>query len=578
MNANKLLKTFILRQKRKILVGILATAMVGLTELFTGSLFKFLTNTITRFPQADSGETISKLPLKLNIDLPLLDHKIKIINTTLKGSNEILHGLLVIALVFFTLYFFQTLFLYIREVYMNSAVQRILQDFKNTIYRRLLKLPYSYFNRNQTGDIVSRVTYDVTTLNDIINLLIEISRAGVYMLLFIPVMFFINWQLAIFTVLFFPLSFFIIHIITKRIKKVSKKITDNVGDYTAFLENRINQTRLIKSLGTEEQEKQVFANLVEENYQHNLKLIRLKYLLKPSNELFGILGVTFVFIFFANQLVKGSSNIGDVAFFLYLVKTSYKPFKKVAQALGDLHVALVSTNKIARLFNELPEEPKLPKSEGKISEVHSVEFRKVIFGYTEDNTILNELNLNMVKGEIIGITGDTGVGKTTLANLLMGFFRPRSGYIMINHKDYRGMPLKQLRKIVGLVSNNTDVLPGTLRDNLLYGTRASDSDIMQYAEFLGIQSPTELDEKIGTGGKKISSGTRQKIALVRAFLRKPSIMIIDEGITNIEKEAYDYVMLQLKQFDMALIITRSQQILSITDCNYKLINGRLEKL
>jgi len=211
-STSKRLYKYIVKQKKKILLGVLATLLMSLVELFTGSMLKFLTNLIDKFTGsfAEGIDKAAKLPVKYNIKMPLTGEKVNIVNNTLKGSDEIFQGMLMLCLVFIALYFFLALFNYLRRVFMNAATQRILQTFKADIYNKILKLPYSFFRNNKTGDVVSRITYDVTTLSEIIDLLIEVARASVYILVFIPVMIAMSWQLSIFTILFFLIS--IVHL------------------------------------------------------------------------------------------------------------------------------------------------------------------------------------------------------------------------------------------------------------------------------------------------------------------------------------------------------------------------------
>ena len=170
-NNSRRLYNYVIKQKRLILWGVLATLLMSLVELATGAMLKFITNLVDKFSGSLSDGVLktAKLPIKYNVKNPITHERIEFFNTTLKGSHEIFKGMLYLCGAFLVLYFVFALFNYLRRVYMNAATQLILKDFKSDIYKKLLRLPYGFFQQNKTGDLVSRITYDVTTLNEIID-------------------------------------------------------------------------------------------------------------------------------------------------------------------------------------------------------------------------------------------------------------------------------------------------------------------------------------------------------------------------------------------------------------------------
>lgn len=325
-NNSRRLYNYVIKQKRLILWGVLATLLMSLVELATGAMLKFITNLVDKFSGSLSDGVLktAKLPIKYNVKNPITHERIEFFNTTLKGSHEIFKGMLYLCGAFLVLYFVFALFNYLRRVYMNAATQLILKDFKSDIYKKLLRLPYGFFQQNKTGDLVSRITYDVTTLNEIIDLLIEVARALIYIVVFIPVMFVMSWQLALFTILYFPIAVVFIEFLTRKIKRVSKHLTDNVGDYTAYLEEKINGIKLVKSFRKEQDEERQFESLITENFKHNLKYIKLKFALNPGSDFLGMIVLSIVYVFYCYKLSNGQADLGDFVFFLYLVNTAYK--------------------------------------------------------------------------------------------------------------------------------------------------------------------------------------------------------------------------------------------------------------
>lgn len=571
--AFRLLWRFLVKQKSRILAGVFATIMIGLMELLTGAFLKFLTNTVTKIEGLNSGGEELKIPVKLNLDLDLIGEKIRIIDRTLSGPEQIFRGILVISVTFFILYLFQALFQYAREVYMNLAIEKVLQDFKSKIFAAVMGAPVKFFNTNSTGDVISRITYDVAVLTDTINILVEISRTFIYMLMFIPAMFLINTRFALYTVIFFPVSFILIRIVARIIKRSSRDVSDNVGDYTAFLEERINRLRLIKTSRAERAEQASFDQLVEKNYRFRRRLILQRFFLKPSNELLGILVLAILFVFFSSHLLAGQSNVGDVAFFLYLVKTSFKPVKKVAQAVGDLNMALISTGKIERLFGEEQERTGGSHTLGG-APVTEILISNAKFGYN-GRAVIDGLSLEMKRGDRIVITGESGAGKTTLCSLLVLLNEPGPGQVMLNGIDITSLPPAEVRSAIALVSGEMPLIPGTIRENVLYGTGAGDDDLEQFRHFLPGKVWTEPGLTINGSEGGLTSGEARKIAFARALLSKPSVLLLDEAFGFMDEEDIRKALNLIPAGIITLFVSRSTIVMDFSDRVYRLRGGVL---
>jgi len=560
-NSKRLFK-YIARQKTLISLGELATLLMSLVELVTGSMLKFLNALIVKFSGTFAEGILkdSKLPAKFSIKNPITDQKIEIFKETLTGTDEIFRGMLMLCLLFVGLSFLLALFNYLRRVFMNAATQKILLNFKSDIYSKIVRLPYFFFHKNKTGDVVSRITYDVTTLSEIIDLLVEVARAIIYIIVFIPVMFLMSWELSLFTILYFPLAIILINLITKHIKKVSKKITDNVGDYTAYLEEKINSIKLVKSFGKQKEEENAFDELVEENYGHNIKLIKLKFALNPGSDFLGMIVLSVVYIFYCYKLTNGTGSLGDIVFFLYLIKTAYKPVKKVAEAWGQLHVALVSTKKIFHLMDEAEEVS--DKNKKPISTVKTLKFENISFSYPDDKRcVLKDLNFEFKKGDVIGVSGKTGSGKTTLLNLIPSFFNPTHGVITINGNE--DLSIGQKRKLSIYLGSDSLLVNGSIRENIEYGgAEIPKENLDEFADFIGLKASSHLDLVIGKDGTNLSEGQKQKVAFLRALLHQPRILILDEVFSSLDKEDIDYIIKTCKaKLDMVFIVSRKDAVL-----------------
>ena len=347
------LTSYILSEKLLIFSGLILTAVIGFTEVFTGAVLKLLTDSVKNIGEflTTGDKNLIEIPLKLKIPGLFIKKKIVLLNTVLQGENEILKGMIVMAGLFAAVYLIQVLSDYFRDVFLGTANQRIMKRIKKEIFAKMIMIPADELSNEKPGDLISRVTYDTMVLSNLMNILIELVRSMVYMLIFIPLMFIINWKVAVFTTIFFPLTFFIIKKFSKKIKKSSKSVTDSTAEYTAFLEEKVKNMAYIKAEKLESLETASFNDLVERNYHDNVKLIINKNILKPTNEFMGILGVALASVFFSYLIVKQNFNAGNAVLFLYMMKTSYKPFKKVAEASGDLFNSVVCAEKIFKLLD-----------------------------------------------------------------------------------------------------------------------------------------------------------------------------------------------------------------------------------
>lgn len=544
---------YISRNKKFILSGILFTLLMGIVQIMTGTLLKLISDSVEKFIKSDSAS----VPIKLS--LPFLKQKIVVFQTLLEGKEDIFWGLLYVGLAYLIFSFFELLFEYFREVYMNAGAQKILQNFKSDIYGKLLRLPYRYFYKHKTGDLISRVTYDVTTMTDIINLFIELTRSFVYLIVLLPVMFFISWKVTLIVIVFFPLSFILINAMIRKIEIVSKGITDNVGDYTAFLDEKINNFRLVKIFGQEEKEQKKFENLIEENYKLNLKNIKLISFLKPSNQFLGVMGLCLVFLYFNYTMVFEGTKIGNAVFYLYILSQAFKPIKKLAREVGRLQIAAVSIKKIFRFLDSEEETDNNLSGNGNPGNIDSIEYKDATYSYDSEKDAIRNVNLKINKGEAVSVTGKSGSGKTTLVKLLSRFFDIDSGKILVNGIDIKDLRLKYLRSKIVIVNQYTNVFDGSIVENITYGFNEIDQVLVDKLKKL--LNTEDLDKDVSS----LSEGQKRIISIFRALIYKPEVLILDEIFEAVDHKVITELFELMKDISIKIIITRQERVMELTD-------------
>jgi len=562
MTTTRRLFGYLWREKRLIGGGILFTALMGLVEVGTGSLLKMLTDGIEEISRffKHGGDGIVEIPLQLKIPFPGSKGKFKLLDTILSGGDEVYRGMLYLALAVVVLYLLKALFEYVREICMNSAIQRILRRFRSEVFAKLLGLPLAFHDRSRSGDLVSRVTYDVTTLERVLELFIEIARTLVYALVFVPVMFVINPQITLFTVLFFPLSWLLITQFSRKIRRIGRDISETVGDYTAVMQDRTRNLRTIKGLTAEETERGLFDAIVERNYRLFVRMILFKYIMKPSNELIGMIGVAVVFVYFAGRLVSGDTTLGNVVLYLYLMQQAYKPVKKVAAAFGELYNTLVCTGRIFSLFDEKEEQP---EGRAAIPATGAIEMNGLSFRYEGTSALFVGFSCRFPQG-VTGLTGNSGSGKTTLCALIQRFYEPTVGTVTYGGTPLNDMPLTPWREMVAYAGPDSALFAGSVAENLLYGNPAAD-ETMLASVTTALDIPEEtLAASAGEGGRLLAQGLRERLVLARAILRRPRILIIDELCDGMDKTRLDALFEAVHDIPTVIIVSKDQSVLDRT--------------
>lgn len=541
----------LLREKRMILIGLAGTLGMGIAEVLTGGLLKVLLDLVPDFSEAfTSGGT---LPIDVRLPLKALGRKkVDLFYTELSGEDAVMQGIVVFCLVFLGIYVFRELCRYTRDTSLDSAVQRVMRNFKQAVFNKVLRLPMAFFDRTPTGELISRITYDVARLEGVVLMIVELLRAGVALLLFIPVLFYINWPIACFAVLYYPLAFWFMRILNRRIGTIGRAASENVADYTTFLEDRVNGISSIRAFKYEASENIKFKTLVNHNLKLNLLLIRLKHILKPMSDLQGMVGICLMVILFALFARKGwaSDSLGSAASFLYLASQAYKPVKKVAQSMAELHITLASTDKIFRLLDEIPCPTVLETDPDESPTIHTIEFREVSFGYLPGQTILNKVSFKVNAGETLALVGSSGCGKTTLTRLLMGFYQPVSGEILINGKRMTPAVAAQFRSRMAGVSGDLRLLDASVAENLAPKEELPE----EYTQLLQ-RTSTNLNSEIASDAAHVSAGQRTVLKFIRALLRQPDLLIMDEAFLTLDAETEALVKNLIPQECIKIVVS-----------------------
>ena len=560
MSTTRRLLAYLLNQKGKIALGVIFTLIMALAEVSTGVVFKGLLDSIPTYKKGSTVQISLDSPLKRIIPKrhresprPRIKQRQQkndkySLSWSLDNKDEYFRGMSIVCSIFFLLILIQSTSRYLRDTVFDCAIQRVLQKFKSEICTKLLQLPQEFHDKYNTGDLISRITYDVTMLNQVIDLFVELSRALIFLLIFLPILISINWIAASFAIAMCPACYFLIRWASRHIRNASRETTDNVGDYTAFLDSRLNGIKTIQAFNTSNSEVNSFDESVKTNYLLNRRIILWTRMLKPSSESIGLLGIVLISIYLIHRLAyTDGTSIGDIGLFLYISRAAWKPIKKVADSIGRLQIAIVSTKKIFRLLDsDLTETINKHIDEP----VRSISVDSLNFSYSTANTIIKDLSFDINTGETLVITGPVGCGKSTLVYLLLGLYNPQNGEIKFNNQEGRAK--------MAAAGPAFPLLAETVIDNISYASTTPIPDKLTRAlETIEVTADARVES--------LSAGQQDFVRLSRALATEPEVIILDEALNSMDQKVQKQALELIQDVPICIIVSRDINILPIAD-------------
>ena len=448
-----------------------------------------------------------------------------------------------IAMGIIAIFFARGLFYYGQNYLMNYVGERIVIDIRGEVFRKLQRLPVSFYDKNKLGTIMSYVTNDVAALQSaMVENTIEAITELCILIGSVCAMVYLDWKLTLFTFCTFPAVLFFMDLFGKKIRKAGHRIQEATADITSILQETLSAMRVVKSFVREDFEIKRFEDQNKRNFDANMKNAQLMATLTPVIEFTAALGVTAIIWVGGRSVINDEISAGSlVAFLVYAVNIS-NPIKRLTRVLGYIQKALAAAQRVFYVLDldekihQKPDALELPMVQG------SVEFKNVAFSYNIDEPILRTFPLRQARTS--GSTGRTKrCRQITIANLVPRFYDIDSGSIYIDGHDVRDVTLKSLREQVGIVPQETTLFNGTVYNNILYGRLdATKEEVIEAAkaanadEFIR-ELPQGYDTNLGDRGINVSGGQRQRISIARAILKNPRILILDEATSALDTES-----------------------------------------
>ena len=420
---------------------------------------------------------------------------------------------------------------------------RIVADIRNAMNRHLQFLPLSFFQRHPTGGLISRVNSDVELVRyAITGSAASVLRDTTSLMVLLFVAFLKDWVLATIAFVAFPVSVLPVMRLSKKIKRFTKRGQISTGNLTAILQESIQGNRIVKAFGMEQYEISRFA---EENFRlfrQFVRASRAKAVVAPSMELLASLAIGGVVWYGGSSVIGGGRTQGEFMAFMAAMFLMYQPFKGLTRTYSVVHQGIAGAERVFEILDTAPDirdHPRCCKAR-RIS--RGIEFHDVSFRY-EDELVLKDVNLKVSVGEVVALVGVSGVGKSTLADLIPRFYDVVSGKITIDGIDIRDVTLESLRSQLGVVTQQTFLFNDTVRNNIAYGDRTKTMDQIvtaaraAHAHDFILSLPQGYDTMVGELGMRLSGGQRQRLAIARALLKDPPILILDEATSSLDVES-----------------------------------------
>ncbi|WP_447968246.1 lipid A export permease/ATP-binding protein MsbA [Nitrospira sp. M1] len=432
------------------------------------------------------------------------------------------------------------------QAYLMSYVGNwIVSDVRHQLFVHIVRLPVRFHDGNASGRLVARVISDVNEMaNAIPSIMKDLFQQGLTFVALLGVVFYQSWKLAIVMLFILPASAFVIVRIGKRLRKLATRGQESMGDMAAVLKEAFSGIRLVKAYGREESEAERFDVTNRAYRSASQKSAQVSALSSPLMEIIGVCG-TMVITWYGGHLISiGAMTPGEFSSFFAAMFMAYAPIRRLSGANQTVQRALAASK---RVFDVLDLETEFDRDDGKaiLSPIaQSLEFRHVTFSYEgSDRPAVQDISLTIQVGEVVALVGSSGSGKSTLVSLVPRFYRPSDGMLLIDGQDVREASRASLRRQIGIVSQETVLFDDTIRNNIAYGRPdANDAEIIDAAtsafawEFIE-QLPKQLDTLVGEDGVKLSGGQRQRLAIARAILRDPPILILDEATSALDSES-----------------------------------------
>lgn len=528
-----------------ILYALLNGASIYMTIPLLDTLFMSSGNSAGNKTELVTAKTVSKTSVVPGfLDTEITKAKRAFSDFIFQGStNDILLKICSLVLLAFL---GKNVFGYLQAYYLAFVEQGVVRDLRNTTYVHLQSLPMSFFKNEKTGNLISRLTNDVNVVQGSVSaVFLNMIREPLTICVFLGMALSISWRLTMFSFLVLPFSLAIISYIGLKLRKQSAILQANMSSITTTLHETISGVKIVKAFTMEKYEEDKFKRQTQGFFRLSLKMARMRNASSPITEFLSTF-VGAVIIYYGGNLVLSQHGLKASEFlgFLFAIFQLMPPVKELSGVNNRIQESNAAADRIFEILDRVPDIKDAPQASSIGEFKNEISFEHVGFSYNDNpDPILKDISFKVKKGEIVAFVGSSGAGKTTLVDLIPRFFDPTEGAIRIDGQDIRELKIRDLRRLMGIVTQETVLFNESAGNNIAYGLDSCPLDkIIEASKAANAhQFISELhlgyDSIVGEKGTKLSGGQRQRISIARAILKNPPIMILDEATSALDNES-----------------------------------------
>lgn len=438
------------------------------------------------------------------------------------------------------------LFIYVQGFFMAYVQQSVVRDFRNDLFVKYQELSISFFHRQRTGQLVSRVTNDVIVLNETVDLgfnrLVIDSLTVLLLALFLILL---SWKLTLLAALVMPIVFGFIYWMGKKLRKYSTRSQEKMADVNSVLEETVSNIRIVKAYAMEKFEIKKFFKATNDYFRALVRMTRIRHLASPVSEVLIVCAGITILLYAGTRIIEGGGEMdaGDFMTFIIAMFTMIKPVKNLFAIHIKIQEGMAAAERIFNIIDTPIQVEESSKSRNIDQFKANIKFENVSFSYNGREQIIENVSFEVKKGEVVALVGPSGAGKSTLFDLVPRFYDPQQGQICIDGINIRELSLNSLRSLLGIVTQETYLFNDTIRHNIAYGLEnVTDNEVISAAraanahDFIS-EFENGYDTIVGNRGVRLSGGQRQRIAIARALLKNPQILIFDEATSALDTES-----------------------------------------